>query len=827
MTGSGCLFKARTDLIMTYKYNLFPVFLVALTSSAFAVLETEMNQESALTRGNGPIDSFTPSSADLAQSGSSTLLSSTVTVADNFNEPPTNLGNGDLSATNNGTRGLFFSQSFNGGQLPSTLTITLDTSVNSLGYDISGITTYAGWDSNGSALANQQYLLEYSVVGDDGFVSLESQIFTPFDNADPNAAGATELIITDTTGTIAGGVDAIRFTFQDHGFTNISDAIDGTVYQEVDIFGTAVEVPGGPVGLNVTRNQASGAAGTDAIDSFTPSSTDLAQSGSSTLLSSTVTVPDNFNEPPTNLGNGDLSATNNGTRGLFFSQSFNGGQLPSELTITLDTSVNSQGYDINGITTYAGWTSNGSALANQQYLLEYSVVGDAGFISLGVQSHAPFDNSDLNAAGATELILTSPSGLIASGVDAVRLTFQDHGFINVSDNIDGTVYQEIDIFGTAVEVPGGPIPIGDIWFIGDSITQSNADGDLNDSPRRALYEMLTQNNYEFTFTGHFADNVDGLPVTGSTPETNLFHFHSGISGSVIGDNVGNRVGMTQNIDSGQNFWNSGRLDTVKPEIILIMLGTNDVEQNIDLATAPARIVTLIDTIMAQPGVGEPAFFVAQIPPNLRAGSTERVVAFNAALPDIVDGQRSLGRDVTLVDPFTPLNANTDAFIRNDNLHTNTAGNAVIAQQWFDGIVARFSPTEPLSIAAWQIDNFGSIDAPGAGLEEDPDNDGNNNLYEFAFGLDPLAVDGGGEIAFDGQTFSYTARNPEGAGLVYFWEQTETLLPDSWVEVLGVTSLVTDTDGDFESVEITDPSGDLFAPVRNFFRLVVEEATLAN
>ena len=579
--------------------------------------------------------------------------------------------------------------------------------------------------------------------------------------------------------------------------------------------------------LETEMNQASGDAGTDAIDSFTPSSTDLAQSGSSTLLSSTVTVRDNFNEPPTNLGNGDLSATNNGTRGLFFSQSFNGGQLPSELTITLDTSVNSQGYDINGITTYAGWTSNGSALANQQYLLEYSVVGDAGFISLGVQSHAPFDNSDPDAAGATELILTSPSGLIASGVDAVRLTFQDHGFINVTDNIDGTVYQEIDIFGTAVEVPGGPIPIGDIWFIGDSITQSNADGDSNDSPRRALYEMLTQNNYEFTFTGHFADNVDGLPVTGSTPETNLFHFHSGISGSVIGDNVGNRVGMTQNIDSGQNFWNSGRLDTVKPEIILIMLGTNDVEQNIDLATAPARIVTLIDTIMAQPGVGEPAFFVAQIPPNLRAGSTERVVAFNAALPDIVDGQRSLGRDVTLVDPFTPLNANTDAFIRNDNLHTNTAGNAVIAQQWFDGIVARFSPTEPLSIAAWQIDNFGSIDAPGVGLEEDPDNDGNNNLYEFAFGLDPLAVDGGGEIAFDGQTFSYTARNPEGAGLVYFWEQSETLLPDSWVEVLGVTSLVTDTDGDFESLEITDPSGDLFAPVRNFFRLVVEEATLAN
>lgn len=41
-------------------------------------------------------------------------------------------------------------------------------------------------------------------------------------------------------------------------------------------------------------------------------------------------------------------------------------------------------------------------------------------------------------------------------------------------------------------VPGSK-NIGAAWFVGDSITQSNADGDATDSPGKALYELLTTN----------------------------------------------------------------------------------------------------------------------------------------------------------------------------------------------------------------------------------------------------------------------------------------------------------------------------------------------
>jgi hypothetical protein len=83
-------------------------------------------------------------------------------------------------------------------------------------------------------------------------------------------------------------------------------------------------------------------------------------------------------------------------------------------------------------------------------------------------------------------------------------------------------------------VTPGSKDLGPIWFIGDSITQSNADGDANGSPRKSLYDKLTAGGYTFSYTGHFTANTDGLPATGGTAATNLYHYHSGVSGAVIG-----------------------------------------------------------------------------------------------------------------------------------------------------------------------------------------------------------------------------------------------------------------------------------------------------
>lgn len=227
--------------------------------------------------------------------------------------------------------------------------------------------------------------------------------------------------------------------------------------------------------------------------------------------------------------------------------------------------------------------------------------------------------------------------------------------------------------------------LGAIWFLGDSITQSNVDGDPNGSPRKALYDLLAADGFTFTFTGHFTANPEGLPKTGETPETNLYYFHSGISGSVIGANDGTRVGMTQNLEK---FWTSGRLAPVKPNVILLMLGANDTNSNIDVANAPARLVKMIDTILSLPGIGKPTILVGNVTPiRTSPAATANVTAFNAEVPRIVKEAAAKGYDIHFVDQFTPIEMEYAKRMRADHLHPNAAGNQSMAQQWFAKIKA--------------------------------------------------------------------------------------------------------------------------------------------
>jgi hypothetical protein len=234
----------------------------------------------------------------------------------------------------------------------------------------------------------------------------------------------------------------------------------------------------------------------------------------------------------------------------------------------------------------------------------------------------------------------------------------------------------------------GSKDIGGVWFIGDSITQSNADDDANGSPRKALYDRLVAGGYTFSYTGHSTANIDGLPASGSTPATNLYHYHSGVSSAVIGDAIaGSPSGRTEIADNIPSWWGQGRLALVKPNVVLIMIGTNDVDIQLDLNTAPNRLKTLVDTIYAQPGVGNPTILLANIPPNRTNTPTDpnNVAAFNSAVPGVVSQLRSTGKDVYFVDQFTPLESNYNTAMRSDNLHPNSIGNGYIAEQWFNAI----------------------------------------------------------------------------------------------------------------------------------------------
>lgn len=108
-----------------------------------------------------------------------------------------------------------------------------------LGFDIQEIQTISGWTDVG--FGNQSYTVSVRFVGDTLFTELANVDYQPFPNGAGGAGdgGAAKVNITDTTGTLASGVDAIRFSLAD----TLSANDGGTVFREFDVFGTATAVP--------------------------------------------------------------------------------------------------------------------------------------------------------------------------------------------------------------------------------------------------------------------------------------------------------------------------------------------------------------------------------------------------------------------------------------------------------------------------------------------------------------------------------------------------------------------------------------------------------
>ncbi|HVQ90808.1 MAG TPA: RICIN domain-containing protein [Mycobacteriales bacterium] len=121
---------------------------------------------------------------------------------------------------------------------------------------------------------------------------------------------------------------------------------------------------------------------------------------------------------------------------------------------------------------------------------------------------------------------------------------------------------------------------------------------------------------------------------------------------------------------------TGWLQATTPHTVLLHIGTNDVLQNNNLATAPNRLSTLIDHITATAPNAE--VFVATIIPLGSAGQETAGRAFNAAIPGIVQRNVNAGRHVHLVDMHAAL---TSADLI-DGIHPTAGGYDKMAATWF-------------------------------------------------------------------------------------------------------------------------------------------------
>ncbi|MET7398594.1 ricin-type beta-trefoil lectin domain protein [Dactylosporangium sp. NPDC005572] len=184
--------------------------------------------------------------------------------------------------------------------------------------------------------------------------------------------------------------------------------------------------------------------------------------------------------------------------------------------------------------------------------------------------------------------------------------------------------------------------------LGDSITDGfNVPGGY----RINLWQRLAAGGYTVDLVG---SGFNGPASLGD-------HDHEGHSGWRIDQIDANIVGWLQ---------------TYTPRTVLLHIGTNDMNQNYDVANAPNRLSALIDKIRATAPAVE--LFVAQITPETDATLEARVRAYNAAIPGIVAQK---GSRTHLVDMHSAL---TTADLA-DGVHPNAGGYDKMAARWFTAL----------------------------------------------------------------------------------------------------------------------------------------------
>jgi lysophospholipase L1-like esterase len=194
-----------------------------------------------------------------------------------------------------------------------------------------------------------------------------------------------------------------------------------------------------------------------------------------------------------------------------------------------------------------------------------------------------------------------------------------------------------------------------IMPLGDSITDGyNVPGGY----RTDLWQALHERGDRIKFVGSQENGPPELP----------HRHHEGYPGWRI-DELHRHVGD----------W----LQAAQPDIILLLIGTNDIVQGYDLERAPARLDALIDDLFRH--CPEVQVFVGSIPPIDEPHLNARVQAYNQAIAQRIQARQVQGDRLIFVDLYAGLTSEDLA----DGIHPNRQGHRKIAQTWYESLTANW------------------------------------------------------------------------------------------------------------------------------------------
>jgi lysophospholipase L1-like esterase len=228
----------------------------------------------------------------------------------------------------------------------------------------------------------------------------------------------------------------------------------------------------------------------------------------------------------------------------------------------------------------------------------------------------------------------------------------------------GVTYMPCPATGACVVLP-----------LGDSITEGYLPSGANGGYRVELFRQAVRAGKNLTFVGMLMNGPNSV-------ENRTFpRRHEGHGGyTIAGGGQGAIAGTIT--DSA--------IATHRPHIVLLMIGTNDINGNINVASAPTRLGQLIDEIIEDAPAA--LVVVASIIPVANSGTNQRVQTYNAAIPGLVNARAAAGKHVVYLDNYAAFvaNPNYQTALMVDSLHPNEAGYAVLGRA-FHGAIGALLP----------------------------------------------------------------------------------------------------------------------------------------
>ena len=211
--------------------------------------------------------------------------------------------------------------------------------------------------------------------------------------------------------------------------------------------------------------------------------------------------------------------------------------------------------------------------------------------------------------------------------------------------------------------------------LGDSITEGCCSQPFG-GYRIELFRQARADNKALTFVGALQNGptmVDG----NSFPRD-----HEGHGGYTIDSDAGHS-GISGMITQSA-------LQNYQPHIVLLMIGTNDINGNVDINNAPNRLGNLVDDITTR--APDALLVVAAIIPTTNDGTNSRVEPYNAAMEALVEERATAGKHVVFLDNYAVYrsNPNYKTALMADGLHPNTAGYEVLGQAFY-GVIGELLP----------------------------------------------------------------------------------------------------------------------------------------